>query len=112
MNKKFLYLVLIVSNCTYAQQESKIKVDSGNKNEVTVIQQGKDSIQKSGIDIYHADSNKVKVNQTILDSTKNKEEAKGLMHYANNTNIILGIIASLIAIISLFAFRKKSARQK
>ena len=105
----FFNLIYFLSN----SQESIINIDSGNKNDISVVQDGKDSSRKSGISLKKSDSNVIRVNQKAKDTVAVETNEKGtsFMEWINNTNVIIGLIASLVTIASI-PFVKKIFRKK
>src|SRR5437870_650078 len=100
----------------YSQQESKIRIDSANKNDITVMQSGIDSLQKSDIDIQNSDSNKLELNQSQRTITKKSKESNSFMRFISNTNAIVALLSSIIILIALFRkhipfFKKKFAKK-
>jgi hypothetical protein len=102
MKKAFLFLSIILSHIVNAQQESKIKIDSGKKNIISVNQQNSDSIQNSDINLSHSDSNKIQVAQNGESKKDN-----GLPFYLKNTKTVISIILGLLAIGAYFMGRKR-----
>ena len=115
MKKILLFLLLYVSNITYAQQESKIKIDSGNGNQVTVMQQGKDSAQKSDVDIEHGNNNKLNVNQAKDGPVKKEDGPQGFMAFVSKTNVVVALLISIATFLGLLKglpFIKKMSEKK
>lgn len=100
MRNKLLLLLGLIPGLAYSQQDSRITIDSGNKNNVSVKQQGKDSLQKSNIGITKSDSNTVELIQTQQDSTKNEKKEPSYMHSVSNTKEIIGLILAIIALVT------------
>lgn len=98
MRKIYLLLLISISSFAYSKQTSQLKIDSGNKNEITVIQQGNDAPKRSDITIKRSNSNKVNVNQTMQNATSQKSKLTTLWNAISNINNVMGIIVSLITI--------------
>jgi hypothetical protein len=115
MKTKLLSLFTIICLNAYSQQHSKITIDSGNKNLITVTQSGNNAVPESDIAINKGDSNQLQVNQTTLGKT---EKTKNwLINIVTNTNklfVLLISIATLIGLIykALPYLRKKKRKKK
>lgn len=97
---KNIILIIIFPSLVFAQQDSKIKVDGGNKNTIEVTQKGKDTLQKSDIDLSKTDSTKINVNQ----DNSSKDEAKestGFKSLTENTNSLFVALISIATFIGL-----------
>ncbi|HVS93128.1 MAG TPA: hypothetical protein VHE59_13890 [Mucilaginibacter sp.] len=106
-------LIALSYTPTYSLQDSKIKVDSGNKNDVTVVQNGADSSQKSDVSLIKTSENKIRIKQDSKKGVAEPIQEKGIMHYLNNAYVIFGLIASLITIgIFMFKLIKHKKRVK
>jgi hypothetical protein len=106
-----LSLFILCCSRDYAQY-SRIKIDSGNKNDVSVTQKAADSSQRSIVDLSRSDGNKIKVNQTILDSTpaKKQNESKFEKIITNSSNIVTLLISigTLVTVwLGIIFFRKR-----
>jgi hypothetical protein len=109
MKKVLIFFSFILSHIVNAQQESKIRIDSGKRNTITVNQQNNDSLQNSDISLSNADSNKLQVEQNGSQSKKNIN--KGLLFYLNNFKVIISIILGILAI-GTYVVRRKKKRPK
>lgn len=99
MTKTYLLLLLFIFSISYSQQDSRVRIDSGNRNEITVIQQGNNASKRSDITLKHSDSNKVNINQTIQKTTSPKSKLTTFWNSISNINNVLGIIVSITTII-------------
>jgi hypothetical protein len=91
--KKYISIFVLLPSILFAQQESKITVGNGDKNTIEVIQKGKDTVQKSDIDVKTG-GNKIKVNQEVP-SQEEPKESNGIKSWTENIN---GIFLTLISI--------------
>ena len=97
--KGIIYLLLIIPFLVNAQQESTIKEVKSSGGKIEVSQYGKDSSQKSTIDSITGDSIDIKVVQNNGDSIIEPPKTPKFQEWISNTNNLLGIIISLIALI-------------
>jgi hypothetical protein len=116
MKMRAFFLFMSIYFTVYPQVSS-VKIDSGNKNDISVTQTGSDSSQRSDIAVIKSDSNKVRVSQTPrTDSTKKKEEETGFtgwVTHANNFFVLLISIATFIGLLwKGLPYLKKSTPKK
>lgn len=97
---KKIILSIIFPSLLFAQQESKLKVDGGSKNNIEVIQKGKDTLQKSEIYLSKTDNNKIKVNQENAGKQEAKEQT-GFKYWIENTNNLFVALISIATFIGL-----------
>lgn len=98
---KNLILVLnliLISFTTFSQQESKIKLDSSNKNSIKVIQNGKEYSKKSEILGIKVDSNKIEVQQ----SDNNQKSSPSQNSWIESTDSVFKTLISIATFIGLF----------
>jgi hypothetical protein len=114
--EKLLVLFFLISFSAFSQQESNIQIDSGNKNNITVIQTGDTASQKSGIALKKSNDNTVLLNQKALPApaTTPKKEPAGFNEWIKNTNNVVLLLISIATFIGLlwkgFPYIKKMIR--
>ncbi len=94
MKSKLILFIIFISCTAYSQQVSKVKIDKGNSNDVTVSQNELDSSQKLDVDLYNSNNNKIEVNQ-IKSVDEDKKESSTFWDYINKTNSIITLISSV-----------------
>ena len=95
-------------------QDSKIKIDSSMRNEVTLVQTGIDS-SKSDIDLSKSDSNKISVQQGTAGAALKGENSTGFMDNVSNATKITVLITSILGLLGLlikqyYKFKKKEKK--
>lgn len=109
-----ILLLIMFNSLLFAQQESKIKVNGGNKNTIEVNQKSKDTLQKSDIELSKTDSNKIKVNQEHAGKGETNEPTgfKSLIESTNNLFVALISIATFIGLFwNGFQYLKNKKKQ-
>lgn len=74
-------------------------MDSANKNQVTVTQEGSDTSKKSEIDLSKSDSNNIHLKQVSVDSPKTNKGKDGFINIFSDTDNILKPIATAVVIL-------------
>ena len=115
MKIKLLFLYTLFCLNAYSQQHSKIAIDSGNKNLITVTQSGSNAVPESEIAINKGDSNQLQVNQTTL--VKGEKKTKNwFLDIVTNTNKLFVLLISIATFIGLIfqarAYLRKKKRKK
>ncbi|MFT6138573.1 MAG: hypothetical protein ACJAVW_002644 [Spirosomataceae bacterium] len=93
-------IILLLPAISFAQQESKIKVDSSNKNAIEVTQQGKDTLQSSDISLIKADSNKIFVKQET-NSKPDSGTEYDLKFWTKSIGDIFAVLISIATFVGL-----------
>lgn len=102
VKRVFLLQLIFIPLLVFAQKESNIKIDSGKQNNITVIQQGKDTSQKSYIGLIKSDSNKLKVHQSNNTSTSTETTSRFVKWMSNARTFFLLLVSILTVIILVF----------
>jgi hypothetical protein len=101
--KMTMAFLLIFLCCHAYPQESVIKIDSGNKNDIQVVQSGNAPLKKSQITLDKAGANTIKVNQqhALASETPQKEKQGGFNEWISNTNNVFVLLISMATFIGL-----------
>ncbi len=97
---KKIILIILFPIILVAQQESKVTVGGSSKNEIEVTQKGKDTLQKSDLQVTDSDSNKIKINQELIGKTETKESS-GFKFWNENIGLLFGTLISIATFIGL-----------
>ena len=105
MKGKISLLLIIISFASYARQESIIKIDSGNNNNINIIQSANDAVQKSDLHVKNSDSNKIQLNQKAQNSLQGfihkDEQRSGFNQWITNTNNVFILLISVLTFTGL-----------
>jgi hypothetical protein len=101
---------LLTTKISFSQQESKILIDSGKGNSITITQNdaSNDSNKKSEIEIRKSDSNKINLQQ----NTKGQTNSGRLITWLKNIHISVKIIIGLLSAFLLFLTIKRNLKKK
>ena len=115
LKTKTLVLFLLIYCCSHAQQESSIKIDSGNHNTITVVQTGLSDSQRSTIAVKQSDNNLIQSHQ-IIQATAAKEKTSGFNEWVKNTGALVALFVSIATLTGLIwkgmsYVKKKKAKQ-
>jgi hypothetical protein len=103
-------IIILLPIVISAQQTSKITIKNGNNNAIEINQSGKDSLQKSDLDIIKGDSNKVKIRQAVSENKIVKETSnfKIILEYGY---YIAGILVAIIAVLQFLKYSQNKRKR-
>jgi hypothetical protein len=111
MNKLLAIILIFTSLVSYSQQDSRVRIDSSNGNKITVTQTGKDSAQKSELEIAGSDTNSADIYQIEKINSKQENTSKFSKWISNANNVII-LFSSLAGLVLLIWKLKRIFKKK